>query len=130
MGKEFRLFAVGIFAVIAIACIRSYKKELAPPVALTAAAVLTLLGLNMLEPVMEYLHTMRAAAGLDAAVFTPLVRVACIGIMTELTSAFCTETGELAIAKVLEFGGCAAALCTLLPLLEGVTESIRPYLGG
>ena len=33
-------------------------------------------------------------------------------------------------SKVLEFGGCAAALCTLLPLLEGVTESIRPYLGG
>ena len=44
--------------------------------------------------------------------------------------AFCAETGEQSIGRVLEFGGCAAALCALLPLLETVLGFVRPYLGG
>ena len=48
----------------------------------------------------------------------------------EQAVAFCAETGEQSIGRVLEFGGCAAALCALLPLLETVLGFVRPYLGG
>ncbi|MBR2080257.1 MAG: hypothetical protein IKC50_00685 [Oscillospiraceae bacterium] len=130
MSTVFRLFAIGIFAVIASAAVRSFKSALAPAIALAAAAVLSLLGLRILDPVLRYLQTMRSAAGIDPAVFAPLLRVGCIGMITELTSSFCAETGELSIGRVLEFGGCAASLCALLPLLESITESLRPYLGG
>ena len=130
MEAALKLFAAGVASAIACACVRSCRSALAPVLAVTAAAVLAAFALRLLDPVVEYLQTLRADAGVETALFAPLLRTGGIGLITELACAFCAETGEQSIGRVLEFGGCAAALCALLPLLETVLGFVRPYLGG
>ena len=130
MQTSLRLFAAGVVSVIACSCVRSCRSALAPALALAASAVLAALGLKLLQPVVDCLQTLRRSAGMESAVFSQLLQVGCIGILTELGCAFCSEWGEQSIGRVLECGGCAAALCALLPLLENVRGLIRPYLGG
>ena len=130
MQTALRLFAAGVISAIACSCVRSCKSALAPALALTAAAVLAALGLRLLHPVIDYLQALRSSAGIESSIFSPLLQVGCIGILTELSNSFCAEAGEQSIGRMLEIGGCAAALCALLPLLESVMGTIRPYLGG
>ncbi len=130
MQTAFRLIAAGVVSAIACSCARACRSALAPAIALAAAAVLTAFVLRLLKPVADYLQTLREGAGMEPSVFSPLLQVGCIGILTEFCCAFCAEAGEQSIGRVVEFGGCAAALCALLPLLESVMNLIRPYLGG
>ena len=130
MEAGWKLFGVGIAAAILCATVRSYQRTYALGLALAAASLLAAIALRDLQPVMRSIQALRVDSGVDPAVFSPLLRVCGIGLMTDVCCAFCRETGEQSICRLLEFGGSAAAVCALLPLFNSVFEMIRPYLGG
>ena len=130
MDTVWKLFGVGIVSAILCATVRTIQKPYALGLTLASVLLIGMLGIRLLEPVVRSVQALRGKTKLDSAVFSPLLRICGIGLLTDVSCAFCCEAGEQSICRLLEFGGCAAALCALLPLLDGMLEIIRPYIGG
>ena len=65
-----------------------------------------------------------AQAGLDAALFSPLLRVLGISVCTRLCAELCRDAGQGVVAAKVELCGAAASVLCALPLARRVLELI------
>lgn len=62
--------------------------------------------------------------GLSVAIFTPLIKCTVIAITVKIVSSLSKDSGQNGIASSVEFLGAAAAIYTVLPLLDTVLKTI------
>ena len=127
------LFRFAAFAVVcAILCVVLQKQgtEQAMLLSLAGCAGLLLAAMGALSPAVQFLRRLQELAGLNAAVFAPVLKTAAIGLLTQLAEAFCRDAGQQALAKTVELTGGLLAFTALLPLAGAVTELLQRMAGG
>ena len=62
--------------------------------------------------------------------FSPLIKTAVIGFLTQMTAGVCTDAGQQAMAKMTEFCGGLLALYTALPLAEQLLQVLEEMMHG
>lgn len=110
--------------------VRRQKPELALCLAIAACAAALGLAAGAMEPVVAFFRRLQSLAGLEEALFAPLLKTLAIGVLTQISSAFCRDAGEQALARIAELGGTALALCAALPLAQAVLETAEQLMGG
>lgn len=120
----------GVIAALLATTIKSSSKELALVLSLAACAIMLIPGMRMLEGMKGLMDTLQEESGLERAVFTPMIRVCAIGLISQMAAYFCQDAGENTIAKVIELCGSIAALCAAKPIIDLVLELLRGFLGG
>ena len=96
------------------------------------AACAAALGLaaGALEPVVAFFRRLQSLAGVEEALFAPLLKTLAIGVLTQISSAFCRDAGEQALSRIAELGGTALALYAALPLAQAVLQTVEQLMGG
>ena len=125
------MLKVGAVAVIAALCavmVKGTVRQLALALSLAAAAVILGLALGALEDVVAMAEDLRDMAGLSPAVVAPVLKTVGIAILTHIAAQVCKDAGEGGIAAVTETAGSAMALCTALPLLRAVLDTVEALL--
>ena len=125
------MLKVGAVAVIAALCavmVKGTARQLALALSLAAAAVILGLALGALEDVVAMAEDLQAMAGLSPAVVAPVLKTVGIAILTHIAAQVCKDAGEGGIAAVTETAGSAMALCTALPLLRAVLDTVTGLL--
>lgn len=125
------MLKVGAVAVIAALCavmVKGTARQLAMVLSLAAAAVILGLALGALEDVVAMAEDLRDMAGLSPAVVAPVIKTVGIAILTHIAAQVCKDAGEGGIAAVTETAGSALALCTALPLLRAVLDTVEGLL--
>lgn len=84
----------------------------------------------LLEPVISFLRELESAAGLDSGTLRILLKLVGIGLMGEMVSVLCEDTGCSALGKGLQLLTSALILSLSVPVLRSLTELIRETLGG
>ena len=119
------MLKVGAVAVIAALCavmIKGTARQLALVLSLAAGAIILGLALGAVEDVVAM------AEDLQDMVVAPVIKTVGIAILTHIAVQVCKDAGEGGIAAVTETAGSALALCTALPLLRAVLDTIAALL--
>ena len=66
---------------------------------------------------------------LESDTLTILLKAVGIGLVTEVTCLICTDAGNAALGKTLQFLSCAVILWLSIPLLNELLELIDNILG-
>lgn len=117
-GFLLRILLVAAAALSCTQLIRGKTPALALLVSL--AAILVLLGLLLpkLQAIWQAFQGLLSQAGLENALFAPLLKVLAITQVTHIAAELCRDVGEKAMAAKLELCGAAASLLCVLPLAE------------
>ena len=129
MDTVWKIAAAAMVISILVVTVRSRNESIALLLSLCGCTVLLAAGIPMFQSVLAYLDQLQTETLGDSGFFQILLRVCAVSVLTHLCALFCYETGESAIAKTVELCGNAAALLTMLPLLEGVLAVINKLLG-
>ena len=125
------ILKVGALAVTAALCavmVKNTARELALVLSLAAVAMILGLVLGAAEDVLAMAEELQDMAGLSPAVVAPVIKTVGIAILTHIAVQVCKDAGEGGIAAVTETAGSALALCTALPLLRAVLDTIAALL--
>jgi stage III sporulation protein AD len=98
--------------------------------ALTACAITAFLAITYLKPVLSFLEKLQSLGGLDNEIFKVLLKAVGIGLISELCTAICSDSGNAALGKILQLLSAAAVLWLAIPLLEGLLELLQNILEG
>ena len=82
-----------------------------------------------LQPVLNMIRTLEALGGLDETLISILLKVAGIGIISEIAALICTDTGNAALGKTLQLLGSAVILWMSIPLFTMLLELLQSILG-
>ncbi|MBQ9460021.1 MAG: stage III sporulation protein AD [Oscillospiraceae bacterium] len=124
MGIAGLCLSAAVFALL----LRSSAPEMG--FLLGAAAVLlgSVLLLRGAGELMRFWCELTELSGLPDALFTPLLKVVAISLVSRLGASLCDDAGQSALGRTVETAGAFCALGCAVPLLRAVVEMLRGWL--
>ena len=83
---------------------------------------------SIISPVMERLTLLFTQSGLDESYISLVFKATAICFITQITSDLCRDSGENAVASVMELWGRLSVMLISVPLIESIVESITDFL--
>lgn len=117
----FQIF--GIAVLFAVLLLIGKGGRLSPLLLVSASLVLVFLAFSRYADVIGFITRTAQTGGL-AEETGFILRIACIGILTEIVCGICRDVGEGSLADKLEMCGKAEMLVMTLPMIKSVLELI------
>ncbi len=130
MELSWKITALALVAVAFCVLIRDNQKPLSVLLSLIACIGILLLVITILEPILEVFKKLVGLSGVNDEIVAPMLKVAGVGLMTQLSAGICQDAGEGALAKTVELCGIILAMYAALPLLLAVLELVENMIGG
>lgn len=130
MELFWRAAAAVLITVILGLCLERYEKAAATLLVLFTVALVAVLALSYLEPVVDFVKKLCRIGQLDEEMLKVLLKAIGIGLIGEISSLVCSDSGHGALGKVLQLLSAAAILWLSLPLFEQTVDLLQKVLEG
>lgn len=94
MQTAVQIAGLCVIGAVLAQLVRRQKPELALCLAMAACAAALGLAAGALEPVVAFFRRLQSLAGVEEALFAPLLKTLAIGVLTQIASAFCRDAGN------------------------------------
>lgn len=115
--------------VVLILTLRSNNRELALVLSCLTCCMIAMCALRLLQPVMDLLERLQSLGSLDHEMTRILLKTVGIGLLGEISSLVCKDSGNEALAKALQIVSGAAVLYLSLPLFDALLDLLEGMLG-
>lgn len=121
--------AAVLIAVIMSLSLGKHAKETALLLTLAVCCMVASLAVDFLAPVIGFIHRLQSVGQLDTELLSILLKAAGIGLVGELAGLICSDAGNAALGKSMQFLSAAVILWLSLPLLEQLLTLVSEILG-
>lgn len=118
-----------LLAVILVLALKSHTKEIGTILALAVCCMTALAALHYLQPVIDFLHTLKRMGGLDGNMVSILLKATGIGIIAEIANLVCKDAGNESMGKSMQLLGTAVILYLSMPLFTALIDLLQKILG-
>lgn len=118
-----------LLAVIFILILAKQGKDLGTLLIIAVCCMVIGAAVSFLQPVKELLVRLQTVGQLKSDTLTIMLKTVGIGLITEVSSLICTDAGNAALGKTLEFLSAAVILWLSIPLLNELIELLDNILG-
>ena len=129
MALYLRLCGMVLTAVLLILTLGSRGKEFGLLLGLAVCCLGVMAALHYLQPVLDLIRTLESLGGLDETLISILLKIAGIGIVSEIAALICSDAGTASLGKALQLLGSAVILWMSIPLLTMLIELLQSILG-
>lgn len=130
MDEFFRAAAGVMVAVILWIVLSRQGKEYALILSIGACCLVLVVMLRFLQPVLNLLTRLQEMGNLQPEWLSIMLKAVGIGLVTEMGALICTDAGNAALGKTLQFLGAGAVLWLSIPLVNSLIELLERILGG
>lgn len=128
MTAFFQACAIALLAVILILS-QGKTKEMGVILSLAGCCMVAMAAAGYLGPVLHFLEKLEALGNLDSAMIGALLKITGIGMITEIASLVCSDSGNGSLGKAVQLMGTAVILWLSIPLFTALVELIQKILG-
>ena len=130
MDGFWKAVAVVLISVILGLCLERYGKASAVLLTLFAVSMIAALAVTYLDPVVDFVKKLHTLGQLDSVMLEILLKAVGIGMVGEISSLVCSDSGHGALGKALQILSGAVILWMSLPIFEKTVEVLQNILGG
>lgn len=128
MEELIRITFVCVVVSILAVFFRNERPEIALLLAIAACFGITMAASESVRDILAAVDQMIAWSGIGGDIFTPLIKIVGIGLISRVGTELCRDAGQGAMASLVEIGATVAALWLSLPLIRAVWEILRSIL--
>lgn len=99
------------------------------PFAVAVCLFVLAAAVSYLQPVLEFLQVLQKIACLDQQMLSVLLKAAGIGLVAEIASLICADSGNGALGRTIEIAAAAALLWLSIPMLTALLELLQRITG-
>lgn len=128
MSDVVKIAAAGIIAAVCAITVRRQVPELSILLAACAGFLILSGCTGAFSVIRSFMDELSGLGGLTSEVVTPVMKVTGIAMVTRISSDFCRDAEESALAATVEIAGGTVALVATLPLMSAVLKLIGDLL--
>ncbi len=117
-----KIIGVGLIALIIIVIIKQYKPEYAMYISITAGIIIIFLSFSKITAIINLLVNLSKKTGVNAEYLSIILKITGIAILTEFAVNLCKDSGEMAIASKVDFGGKIIIVSMSIPIVSALLE--------
>jgi stage III sporulation protein AD len=122
--------AAGILvAVVFIITLSKQEKNISLLLVIAVCCMVLGAAVTFLQPVLDFIKHLQSIGQLDSEMIIILLKSVGIGLLAEITSLICADSGNASLGKSLQLLATATILWLSLPLLNELIELIDSILG-
>lgn len=116
-------------AIILIVNLSGHRKDMGMLLALSVCVMVTLVAMQYLQPVLEFLDELKEIGGLDGEMIGILLKIVGIGLLSEIVAPVCNDAGNASVGKTLQFLAVMVMLALSIPLFRSLIRILQEILG-
>lgn len=121
--------AAVLLAVVLGLALGKQGKEASLLLTLAVCCMVGCLAMTYLNPVVDFIQRLQEVAQLDGGMLEILLKAVGIGMIGEISSLICADSGNAALGKALQLLSAAVILWLSIPLLSQLLELLQDILG-
>ncbi len=129
MGIFLKACGAVLIAVILVLIVGKSSKDIAMVLTALVCCMVALTAMEYIRPILDFLTKLESLGGLDHNIIRILLKVAGIGLITEICSLVCADSGSASLGKVMKFLGSSVMIWLSLPLYAMLIELLQRILG-
>jgi len=129
MSSFFQVAGGVLLSVILGLTLSKYGKDFSVVLILLVSCMVLAVMAAYLEPIIDFVGELLRLSELQNELLTPVLKATAIGIVAEIASLICTDSGNAALGKSIQLLAVAVILWLALPLLRSLLELMQRMLG-
>lgn len=129
MDRFFQISAVVLLTVLISIVLSKQNKDMTVVLVIAACCMSLYAVIAYLEPVVDFIKQLQSLGKLDTSMVQTVLKAVGIGIIAEIASLICSDSGNGALGKGIQMLATAAVLWLSLPLMRSLVEIIQKILG-
>ena len=129
MGIYLKACAAVLLSVIIILIVGKSSKDFGLVLTVMVCCMVAMAAMEYIQPILEFLSKIEDIGGLDHSMIRILLKVSGIGLISEICSLVCADSGNASLGKVMKLLGCSVMIWLSLPLYAMLIELLQRILG-
>ena len=121
--------ASAMIGIILILTIRGKNGEIALLLSIACCCIALFGVVQILTPVRDFIEALMITSQIDTDLIKNLMKILGIGLIGEITSSVCADSGNTAIGKTVQLAATAMILYLSLPLFTSLLELVERIMG-
>lgn len=117
-----------LIAVILYLILGKQNKDLSTLLTVVVCCMLAAAAIECLKPVLDFIERLKIISNIDSQMFQVVLRCVGVGLLAEITSLICSDAGNTALGKSLQFLAGGVVLWLSLPVLTQLIDLIEEVL--
>lgn len=118
-----------LLTVILILAVEKQDRGIAAILSITACAMVAVVILSSLRPIIDLMITINSVGNLQENGLELLIKITGIGLIAEIASVVCQDTGNASLGKELQLLASVVILNLSLPFFESLLNLVQGILG-
>lgn len=122
--------AVAVVLVTVVMCLILSKqgKDYSAVLVICVSCMIAVVAMGYIQNILAFINKLISAGNLNQDLIEILYKTVGIGFLTEITSMICTDAGNTALAKSIQFLSSAVILWLCIPLFTQLLELVEGVL--
>lgn len=128
MAAFWKAAAVVVLAVILGVSLGKTEKDFSVILSVCACCLVLMTAMDYLSEVMNFLRGLGGSGNFGNAFLDPLLKIAGVALMTEITALISSDAGNASLGKAMQILGNAVILVLSLPMMDTFLTTIQEIL--
>ena len=129
MSTFLQITAGVLLTAVLTIVLNKQNKDISLVLSIAVCCMAILAAMRLLEPVFAFLSRLQQLGNLDENMLKIILKAVGIGIIAQISSLICTDSGNAALAKAIQILASAVILVQSMPLLESLMDLIQKIMG-
>lgn len=120
----------GILITVVLCLVLSKeKKDISILLVIAVCSMVAAVAIGYLQKVIDFIETLENVGNLNSELISILLKCVGIGLLSQITTMICTDSGNAALGKVLQILASAVVLWLCIPLFTQLLELVESIMG-
>ena len=129
MNIFLKAVACVLTAVILWLCVNRDNKGISVLLTLAVCTMIFSICSYFLQPIIDFIYQLKVLGELDEALLSVILKVVGIGLITEISTTICKDSGNESMGKSLQILSSAAVIWLSIPVFEHLISLLDKILG-
>lgn len=129
MNDFFKASALILISIILCLVLSVQNKYFPAMISMLVCAIVSIAAMVYIKPVLDFLEELKNMSQWDTVLFSILMKSAGIGIIMQIITLLCNDSGNTALGKSVQLLGTAVILWISLPLFTELIKLVNDLLG-
>lgn len=117
-----------LIALIFYLILQQQGKDISSVLTIVVCTIVLISAVEFLGPIVDFILTLQDLGNFDSQMLTIIFRCVCIGLLAEITSMICNDSGNSAMGKTLQLLAAVVVLWLSLPMFTEMVALIKEIL--
>ena len=128
MSTFFQIIGCVMITVIFGVTLKKHNADIATVLILCVCCMVVSVMANFLEPILAFVREVLQLGRVNTDLLKPVIKATGVGLITEIASLICSDSGNAALGKSIQLLAAAVILYLSMPLLNALLEFMQRML--